>query len=86
VLKLQSPLGLTALHLLAILAVLVTLFVAAPIKPLFVLLAAIAAFFAAALTRYGQALRTLGSWAFIPGCTSLANCTRAFPQDRAFDK
>jgi uncharacterized membrane protein YccC len=64
--KLRLPPKLIALHLLAILVTLVALFLAAPVGPLFVLLTAVAAFLAAALTRYGEALRTVGSWAFIP--------------------
>jgi Fusaric acid resistance protein-like len=64
--KLRLPPKLIALHLLAILVTLVALFLAAPMRPLFVPLTAVAAFLAAALTRYGEALRTVGSWAFIP--------------------
>jgi hypothetical protein len=64
--KLRLPPKLIALHLLAILVTLVALFLAAPIRPLFVLLTAVAAFLAAALTRYGEALRTVGTWTFIP--------------------
>jgi hypothetical protein len=41
------------------------IFLAAPIKPL-VSLTALAAFLAVAVTRYGDALRTLGNWVFIP--------------------
>jgi hypothetical protein len=64
--KLRLPPKLIALHLLAIVVTLVALFLSAPIRALFVLLAAVAAFLAAALTRYGEALRTVGAWAFIP--------------------
>jgi fusaric acid resistance family protein len=64
--KLQLPPKLIALHLLVILVTLVTLFLTESIRPLFVLLAASAAFLASALTRYGEALRTVGSWIFIP--------------------
>jgi hypothetical protein len=55
-----------ALHYLAILVTFGALFLAAPIKPLFVSLTALAAFLAVAVTRYGDALRTLGNWVFIP--------------------
>jgi hypothetical protein len=55
-----------ALHYLAILITFGALFLAAPIKPFFVLLTALAAFLAVAVTRYGDALRTLGNWVFIP--------------------
>jgi hypothetical protein len=64
--RLQFPPKLIALHLLVILVTLVTLFLAEATKPLFVLLAAFAAFLASALTRYGEDLRTVGSWVFIP--------------------
>jgi hypothetical protein len=66
-LKLKLPVKLIALQLFAILVVLVALFLSASTKPLFVLLAATAAFLAAALIRYGDSFRTLGNWAFIPG-------------------
>jgi Fusaric acid resistance protein-like len=55
-----------ALHFLAILVTFATLFLAGPITPLFVALTALAAFVAVAVTRYGDALRTLGNWVFIP--------------------
>src|SRR5262249_20408596 len=55
-----------ALHYLAILFTFGALFLAAPVKPLFVSLTAFAAFLAVAVTRYGDALRTLGNWVFIP--------------------
>jgi hypothetical protein len=55
-----------ALHYLAILITFGALFLAAPVKPLFVSLTAFAAFLAVAVTRYGDALRTLGNWVFIP--------------------
>jgi Fusaric acid resistance protein-like len=64
--KLQLPPRLIALHLLAILVTLVTLFLAAPMRPLFVLLSAVAAFLASSVTCYGETLRTVGSWTFIP--------------------
>jgi hypothetical protein len=54
------------LHYFAILVTFGALFLAAPIKPLFVSLTALAAFLAVAVTRYGDALRTLGNWVFIP--------------------
>jgi hypothetical protein len=65
-LKLGLAPRLVALHYLAILFTFGTLFLAAPIKPLFVSLTALAAFLAVAVTRYGDALRTLGNWVFIP--------------------
>jgi hypothetical protein len=65
-LKLQLPHKIVVLHLCAILMAFVTLYLAAPVKPLFVLLTASIAFLTAALTRYGEALRSLGSWVFIP--------------------
>ena len=55
-----------AWHYLAILITFATLFLVAPIKPLFVVLTALAGFLAAAVTRYGENLRTLGNWVFIP--------------------
>ena len=55
-----------AWHYLAILVTFVALFLAAPIKPLFVVLTALAGFLAAAVTRHGENLRTLGNWVFIP--------------------
>jgi Fusaric acid resistance protein-like len=64
--KLRLSLKLIALHLLAILVALVALFLAAPARPLFVVLTGVPAFLAAAVTRYGDALRTVGAWAFIP--------------------
>ena len=65
-LRLRLPPAAVALHFLAILVTFATLFLAAPIKPLFVALTALAAFLAVAVTRYGDALRTLGNWVFIP--------------------
>ena len=55
-----------AWHYLAILVTFVALFLAAPIKPLFVVLTALAGFLAAAVTRRGENLRALGNWVFIP--------------------
>jgi hypothetical protein len=66
VLKLRLSTRAIALHFLAILATFGALFLAAPIKPLFVALTALAAFLAVAVTRYGDALRTIGNWVFIP--------------------
>jgi fusaric acid resistance family protein len=65
-LKLRLSLRVTALQFLAILLTFGALFLAAPIKPLFAVLTALAAFLAVAVTRYGDALRTLGNWVFIP--------------------
>jgi hypothetical protein len=64
--KLQLPHRLVALQFVAILFTFVVLLLAAPIKPLFVLLTGTAAFLAIALTRYGEALRPLGTWTFLP--------------------
>ena len=64
--KLQLPRRLVALQLFAILFTFIVLLLAAPIKPLFVLLTGTAAFLAIALTRYGAALRTFGTWTFLP--------------------
>ena len=55
-----------AWHYLAILVTFAALFLAAPIKPLFVVLTALAGFLAVAVTRYGEHFRTLGNWVFIP--------------------
>ncbi|MCP3476871.1 FUSC family protein [Bradyrhizobium sp. CCGUVB1N3] len=65
-LKLHLAPRAVALHYLAIVVTFVILFLAAPIKPLFVALTALAGFLAVAVTRYGDALRTLGNWVFIP--------------------
>ncbi|WP_245328946.1 FUSC family protein [Bradyrhizobium centrolobii] len=65
-LKLRLAPRAVALHYLAILFTFGTLFLAAPIKPLFVALTALAGFLAVAVTRYGDNLRTLGNWVFIP--------------------
>lgn len=51
---------------LAILLSFGVLFLAFPVKGLFVTLTALAAFLAVAVTRYGARLRTLGNWVFIP--------------------
>src|ERR1700759_5182988 len=64
--KVQLPHRLVALQFVAILFMFIVLLLAAPIKPLFVLLTGIAAFLAVALTRYGAALRPLGTWTFLP--------------------
>src|SRR5690242_18077100 len=50
-LRLRLPPAAVALHFLAILVTFATLFLAAPIKPLFVALTALAAFLAVAVTR-----------------------------------
>ena len=65
-LKLQLSARVIVLHFLAILTTFGALFLAAPIKPLFVVLTALAGFLAVAVTRYGDALRTPGNWVFIP--------------------
>ncbi|TPQ41898.1 FUSC family protein [Bradyrhizobium guangdongense] len=65
-LKLRLPPRAVVLHYVVILATFATLLSAAPVKPLFVSLTALAAFLAVAMTRYGEGLRTLGNWVFIP--------------------
>jgi len=55
-----------ACHYLAILVAFAALFLAAPVKPLFVVLTAFTGFLAVAATRYGEHFRTLGNWVFIP--------------------
>ncbi|MDH6260361.1 FUSC family protein [Bradyrhizobium sp. BR13661] len=65
-LRLHSPPKVIAWHYLAILVAFAALFLAAPVKPLFVVLTALAGFLAVAGTRYGEHLRTLGNWVFIP--------------------
>lgn len=65
-LKLQLPPRAVTLHYLVIIFTFATLFFAFPVKPLFVALTALAAFLAVAVTRHGDALRTLGNWVFIP--------------------
>lgn len=65
-LRLHLPPKVIAWHYLAILVTFAALFLAAPIKPLFVALTALAGFLAVAGTRYGEHFRTLGNWVFIP--------------------
>jgi hypothetical protein len=65
-LRLHLPPKVIAWHYLAILVAFAALFLAAPIKPLFVVLTALAGFLAVAGTRHGEHLRTLGNWVFIP--------------------
>ena len=65
-LRLHLPPKVIAWHYLAILITFAALFLAAPIKPLFVALTALAGFLAVAGTRYGEHFRTLGNWVFIP--------------------
>jgi uncharacterized membrane protein YccC len=65
-LRLHFPPKAIAWHYLAILVTFAALFLAAPIKPLFVVLTALAGFLAVAGTRYGEHFRTLGNWVFIP--------------------
>ncbi|WP_245323746.1 FUSC family protein [Bradyrhizobium stylosanthis] len=65
-LRLQLPPKVVAWHYLAILVTFAALFLAAPVKPLFVVLTALAGFLAVAGTRYGEHFRTLGNWVFIP--------------------
>jgi len=65
-LRLQLPSKVVAWHYLAILVTFAALFLAAPVKPLFVVLTALAGFLAVAGTRHGEHFRTLGNWVFIP--------------------
>jgi hypothetical protein len=65
-LRLQLPPKVIAWHYLAILLTFAALFLAAPIKPVFVVLTALAGFLAVAVTRHGEDFRTLGNWVFIP--------------------
>ncbi|OPY98061.1 hypothetical protein A5906_34485 [Bradyrhizobium sacchari] len=65
-LRMQLAPKLIAWHYLAILVTFAALFLAAPIKPLFVVLTALAGFLAVAATRHGEDFRTLGNWVFIP--------------------
>ncbi|QOG18701.1 MULTISPECIES: FUSC family protein [Bradyrhizobium] len=65
-LRQHFPPKVVAWHYLAILVTFAVLFFAAPVKPLFVVLTALAGFLAVAGTRYGEHFRTLGNWVFIP--------------------
>ncbi|UWU90872.1 FUSC family protein [Bradyrhizobium sp. CB1015] len=65
-LRLHLAPKIVAWHYLAILVTFATLFLAAPVKPLFVVLTALAGFLAVAGTRHGEHFRTLGNWVFIP--------------------
>ncbi|WP_008562439.1 FUSC family protein [Bradyrhizobium sp. CCGE-LA001] len=65
-LRLQLAPKTIAWHYLAILVTFAALFLASPIKPLFVVLTALAGFLAVAVTRHGEDFRTLGNWVFIP--------------------
>ncbi|RXT36566.1 FUSC family protein [Bradyrhizobium betae] len=65
-LRLHLPPKAIAWHYLAILVTFAALFLAAPVKPLFVVLTALAGFLAVAATRYGEHFRTPGNWVFIP--------------------
>lgn len=65
-LKLRLSPAAVIVQYLVIVATFAVLFLAAPIPPLFVVLAAISGFMAAAVTRFGTLLRTLGNWVFIP--------------------
>lgn len=65
-LRLQLAPKVIAWHYLAILVTFAVLFLATPVKPLFVVLTAFAGFLAVAVTRYGEHFRTLGNWVFIP--------------------
>ncbi|MBR0686285.1 FUSC family protein [Bradyrhizobium manausense] len=65
-LRLHSPPKVAAWHYLAILIAFAALFLAAPVKPLFVVLTALTGFLTVAATRHGEDFRTLGNWVFIP--------------------
>ncbi|MBR0791639.1 FUSC family protein [Bradyrhizobium manausense] len=64
-LRLHLPPKVIVGHYIAILLTFAALFLAAPIKPLFVVLTALTGFLAVAATRYGEHFRTLGNWVFI---------------------
>lgn len=65
-LKLRLSPAAVIVQYLVIVATFALLFLAAPIPPLFVALAALTGFMAAAVTRFGTLMRTLGNWVFIP--------------------
>lgn len=65
-LKLRLSPAAVIVQYLVIVATFTVLFLAAPIPPLFVVLAAVTGFMAAAVTRFGTLMRTLGNWVFIP--------------------
>ena len=65
-LRLHLPPKVIAWHYLAILVTFAALLLAGPVKPLFVVLTALAGFLAVAVTRHGEHFRTLGNWVFIP--------------------
>ncbi|NMN59681.1 hypothetical protein FHT36_003594 [Xanthobacter sp. SG618] len=65
-LKLRLSPAAVIVQYLVIVATFALLFLAAPIPPLFVILAALTGFMAAAVTRFGTLMRTLGNWVFIP--------------------
>jgi hypothetical protein len=65
-LRLHFPPNVIAWHYVAILVAFAALFLAAPVKPLFVVLTALTGFLAVAATRHGEHFRTLGNWVFIP--------------------
>ncbi|MFG1249598.1 FUSC family protein [Xanthobacter flavus] len=65
-LKLRLSPAAVIVQYLVIVATFALLFLAAPIPPLFVVLAALTGFMAAAVTRFGTLMRTLGNWVFIP--------------------
>ncbi|UDQ90527.1 FUSC family protein [Xanthobacter autotrophicus] len=65
-LKLRLSPAAVIVQYLVIVATFALLFLAAPIPPLFVVLAGLTGFMAAAVTRFGTLMRTLGNWVFIP--------------------
>ncbi|MFG1184483.1 FUSC family protein [Xanthobacter aminoxidans] len=65
-LKLRLSPAAVIVQYLVIVATFALLFLAAPIPPLFVVLSAVTGFMAAAVTRFGTLMRTLGNWVFIP--------------------
>lgn len=65
-LRLHLPPKVITWHYVAILVAFAALFLAASIKPLFVMLTALTGFLAVAATRHGEHFRTLGNWVFIP--------------------
>ncbi|MFG1201706.1 FUSC family protein [Xanthobacter aminoxidans] len=65
-LKLRLSPAAVIVQYLVIVTTFALLFLAAPIPPLFVVLVAVTGFMAAAVTRFGTLMRTLGNWVFIP--------------------
>jgi hypothetical protein len=84
--KLRLPPKVITLHLLAILVGLVALFLAEPIKPLFVLLAASAAFFPALCHATGRIYERSAAGRSFRRSTLLASCMKTHRRMRASGK